>query len=161
MTWIVHIIVALVLLLLAAGLDGTPATPGTGIAPGWEAITVDGHEAVILSEEDALRYAWDDVEDSWMPAVADIEEAETAIREQEGDLDHMRQYLGWIVDGERVIYVNGFCDDLGRNWHAEYIAVDDGGECFFSATYNVDTGELEYFSYNGFGEMNLRSVARA
>jgi hypothetical protein len=150
MTWIVNIVVAFVLLLLAAGLAETLATPGIRTAPGWEAVTVDGHEGVILSEEDALRFSWD-AEDAWMPAVADIEQAEAAIREQEGDLGHKRQYLGWIVDGERVIYVNGFCDDLGRNWHVEYIAVDDGGDCFFSAMYNVDTDELEYFSFNGSG----------
>jgi hypothetical protein len=62
----------------------------------------------------------------------------------------MRQYLGLVIDGDRKIYVNGFCDDMGRNWYAEYVAVDDGGDCFFGGMYNVDTAELEYFSFNGF-----------
>jgi len=85
----------------------------------------------------------------WLPGLADIEAAELALSDEVGELDHDRQYAGYIEDGNRKIYINGFCDAPGVDWHERPVLVQDGGDCFFTTIYNVDAGELERFRFNG------------
>ena len=147
MNWLVQILIALALLALV-GISRPEVEPEVGA--GWIAVNTNGHPGVIVSEEDAGIFGTG-AESFWMPSASDIVNVELAIQQDQGDLAHLRQYAGVIEDGERKVFVNGFCDDTGRNWQAEIVAVDDGGDCFFRAMYNVDSGELEYFRFNGPG----------
>ncbi len=115
-------------------------------APGWTLVELDGFEGVIVAPEAAAGLGLD--EPYWAPTVSDVTDAEAAIAEAEGELDHTRQYAGFTQDGERKIFINGFCTDE-PNWTQDIIFVLDGGECFFTAIYNVDTAELESFAFNG------------
>jgi hypothetical protein len=118
-------------------------------ADGWTPVSFDGFEGVIVPAEDVEDEGWFSSDEAWTPTEEDVVAAEAAIEAKQGPLDHMRQYIGITQDGERKIFVNGFCDAWETNWQAELIFVNDGGECYFGATYNVETGELESFVFNG------------
>lgn len=116
---------------------------------GWQPVQVGDIEGVIVTEDDGALFIG--IEGHWTPTAAGIVDAEAAIAADHGLLDHTRQYVGYIEGGERKIFVNGFCDDFGIDWQTEPVLVDDGGECYFTAVYNLDAGELERFDYNGEG----------
>ncbi len=118
-------------------------------ADGWVPVSFDGFEGVIVPVEAVENDPWFTSEEAWTPTEADVIAAEEAIEAEQGPLDHMRQYIGITQGGQHKVYVNGFCDAWETNWQAELVFVMDGGDCFFSATYNVETGELENFMFNG------------
>jgi hypothetical protein len=121
------------------------------VAPGWEQVTTNGIEGVIVAEHDASGLA-PNADGYWMPTSDDVAAAEATIEESQGRLDHFRQYGGYLEDGQRLIAINGYCasfDDY--DLYQTVVGVDDGGDCFFSASYNVDTATLEYFAFNGYG----------
>lgn len=118
-------------------------------ADGWLPVSFEGFEGVIVPAEAVEDDGWFDSDEAWTPTDEDVIAAEDAIASEQGQLDHMRQYIGITYGGERKVFVNGFCDAFGQNWRAEIVVVMDGGECFFGATYNVETGELESFMFNG------------
>lgn len=120
----------------------------------WQPVSIGDVDGVIVGSGDASLFVDSlglDLDDDayWRPAVADVEAAEAALTDEAGELDHMRQYAGYTEDGERKIFINGFCDALGVDWRERPVFVDDGGECFFTAIYNVESGEVERFQFNG------------
>ena len=118
-------------------------------ADGWAPVSFDEFEGVIVPAEDVDDTGWFTMDEAWTPTEEDVIAAEAAIEEDQGQLGHMRQYIGVVEDGEHKIVVNGFCDAWGQNWQAELVFVMDGGDCYFTAIYNVDTDELENFMFNG------------
>jgi hypothetical protein len=113
----------------------------------WMTVEIDGVVGVIVAEGDGPLFQAAD--GFWTPSIDDLEAVEFAIAAAQGELDHLRQYVGYIEGGQRKIYVNGFKDTFGIDWTSEPVVVEDGGESFFQAIYNVDTGELELFMFNG------------
>jgi hypothetical protein len=72
--------------------------------------------------------------------------------------DYYRQYVGLVVDGKRVVYVNGFHRKFleistrsGRtpDWRTTPINVCDGAELFFGAEFEVAAGRVENVYFNG------------
>lgn len=116
------------------------------LAEGWTLVEVEGVRGVIVAPEAGAAFGLS--EPYWAPTVADVADAEVAIAEAEGVLDHTRQYAGFTEDGERKILVNGFCTEEPY-WTHDIVMVMDGGACFFTAIYNADTAELESFRFNG------------
>ena len=57
--------------------------------------------------------------------------------------DYMRQYIGVERDGSRLLYVNAFCEDAGRDPKTQVVSVDDGGTCFWQALIGTDGTVLE------------------
>jgi hypothetical protein len=130
------------------GPDGCVAVEET--TPAWQPVSINGLEGVIVAEADGPQFdIFVTADGYWTPAVADLEAAEAAIAADQGALDHLRQYVGYLEDGQRKILVNGFCDPFGYAWQAEPVFVMDGGDCYFQAVYNVDDAELESFSFHG------------
>lgn len=126
----------------------------TVVTEEWQPVTIGQVEGVILTPDDAPLLVDTlgldlDGDAYWRPSVADVEAAELALSDRAGELDHDRQYAGYIEDGSRKIYINGFCDASGGDWRERPVIVQDGGDCFFTAIYNVDAGELERFRFNG------------
>ncbi len=165
-TWL-WLLLALILFGFA-GVFGSPDPPGCGgggdaCGPdlmAWTPVEVNGHEGVILAEEDApdlLAGTGLAPERYWRPAEADVQAAEAAIAGYVADasdenapvLDGRRQYAGFVEDGERKVYVNSFCGDGFTDWQSSVVFVLDGGPCFWQAIYNVDTGEIERVMVNG------------
>ncbi len=117
----------------------------------WEEIAVGEINGVVVPERAASSLVFGTYDDYWTPTLTDVETVEAAIAAEQGQLDHMRQYAGFVENGERKVFVNGFCDALGIDWTSAPVLVDDGGECFFTAIYNIDQDELETFRFNGPG----------
>ena len=70
---------------------------------------------------------------------------------------YLRQYVGWVdARGGRWVSGNFFCRDpmqalpeqRGR-WRTHYVLVNDGGDCFFSFSYSLATGEFRDLLVNG------------
>jgi hypothetical protein len=156
-TWLVLMLIAL--LFGASGFSSEPVVvtvpepDPTAVtmepAPGWEPVTIADIQGVIIPAAAEIDF-YSGFDEFWTPTLEDVTAAEAAILEDQGALDHDRQYSGVIDDdGDRLVLVNGFCDTMGTNWMAEPVFVLDGGDCFFAASFNVDTGDLERFWFNG------------
>ena len=151
------LIVLIILFLL--GMFGVGVAVETDCLPGsdqcsaaidedaWTPVTVDGIDGVIVPASGASIFVAAD--EYWTPTETEIADAEQAIADAQGELDHMRQYAGFVEDGDRKIYVNGFASESGIDWYSEPVFVMDGGEAYFQAVYNVETGVVEWFSFNG------------
>jgi len=65
--------------------------------------------------------------------------------------NYRRQYVGYVIDGERFIYVNYFCDSFNDDaWKTQLMMVMDGGECFFQVQYQLADQTFVSLSINGF-----------
>lgn len=120
----------------------------------WEPVSIGDVEGVIVVPGDAPMFVDSlglDLENDayWRPTAADVEMAEIALADEAGELEHTRQYAGFMESGERKVSINGFRNAHAVDWRERPVLVDDGGECFFMAIYNVDTDELERFRFNG------------
>lgn len=69
-----------------------------------------------------------------------------------------RQYLGFVIDGHRFVYVNAFCDPSVFEGGGDVVPlpdhllhVDDGGKCYWQATVDLDRREVATLSVNGQG----------
>lgn len=63
---------------------------------------------------------------------------------------YKRQYVASINSkGEKVVWVNCFCDAWDFNWKKNLIFVNDGGNCFFNLKINLTTEAYFDFSVNG------------
>jgi hypothetical protein len=66
-----------------------------------------------------------------------------------------RQYVGMIVDGKKVIWVNGIPQkprkdlDPFANWKREIIDIADGGPRFWGVVYDVDKHSFDRLILNG------------
>jgi hypothetical protein len=162
------ILVALLLFGTGGFIGDGPDTPECGTEEGcgaatvtvdaWAPVTINGHEGVIVPVDETpslLMETGIESEDYWMPSESDLQLAEDELEQHmsrspglgAGMLDAMRQYGGFIEDGERKIYVNSFCAEFD-NWRSNVVFVLDGGACFWQAIYNVDTGEIEAIYVN-------------
>jgi len=58
------------------------------------------------------------------------------------------QLLGITRNGQKVAYVNGFCDWERFSPRKEWVWVVDGGGCYFSFWLNAETKEVSKFRFN-------------
>jgi hypothetical protein len=64
--------------------------------------------------------------------------------------DYRRQYVAVVTDkGERAVWVNFFCEDIGVEWRKEILTVKDGGNCFFELVIDVNKRKAYELSPNG------------
>lgn len=130
-------------------------------------LDTDDYEGVILPAAQFEDFhLWAGIEEPdgfWMPSADDIAELEVNltefIEENEDEFrrdivedlpDYIRQYLGYVAEGQRWIYVNALCNHGdGLDWETDIVFVADGGDCFFQVIYNADTGEFSDLSING------------
>jgi hypothetical protein len=52
--------------------------------------------------------------------------------------EYYRQYIGLTRGGKKIIYGNFFCDPMGLDWQETFVAVEDGGDCYFQVEYDVE-----------------------
>jgi hypothetical protein len=72
-----------------------------------------------------------------------------------------RQYVGLLIGGRRIIYVNAFPRDVGDpakdgtpatrhfDWRREPLIVCDGGPAFFGVEYDSQKRTFVHFEFNG------------
>ena len=148
----------LIVLFMIANVIGVGFAAETGMpAREWHAVSINGHPGVVAPRDAAPEFALGDAEGYWLPSERWLTDAEDAIAIEAGQivdedrrpvLDGYRQYAGFIEDGDRKIAINSSCVEL-TSWRSTYVLVMDGGHCFWGATYNVDTGEVEHLVVNG------------
>jgi hypothetical protein len=112
------------------------------------------------------------VSGNWSPASTQIADLEKRLfplllqqlsreRSQRKPEDYLRQYVGFVIGGRKVIYVNGvhrsYIEETkklripGSDWEHQAIFVCDGGDDFFGAEYDVDTKSVANLLFNGRG----------
>ena len=98
---------------------------------------------------------------SWTPSEDDVRTAEPVVLERIGAEEpalfarlgeYLCQFIGIIWEGRRRIYFNFFHrqqDGADVDWRTEGVFVMDGGDDYFHAVYDVDSGECVAFYVNG------------
>jgi hypothetical protein len=63
---------------------------------------------------------------------------------------YYRQYVGIVSNGKRLIYINAFLlNKPPKDWKTEPVIVCDGGEGFWGAVFDPQSGEFSALSING------------
>jgi hypothetical protein len=64
--------------------------------------------------------------------------------------NYYRQYIGIVSKGRRLIYINAFLGTIAQaNWLTEPVMACDGGESFWGAIFDPETGEFSQLAING------------
>jgi hypothetical protein len=63
---------------------------------------------------------------------------------------YYKQFIA-VIDskGDKIVWVECFCEAFGNDWKKELQDVDDGGSCFFRLKINLTTNKVIAFSTNG------------
>lgn len=91
----------------------------------------------------------------WAPSRAQVEQLETRLPQLQPQIAEPsksdRQYVGIEVQGRQVIYINAFTlpDHDKIDPAREAIRVCDGGERFWGAVFDPETGEFSDIAANG------------
>jgi hypothetical protein len=104
------------------------------------------------------------IEGSWKPTKDDIDGLESSLSlisklKSEGDKSdvhiktpssYYRQYLGVLVDGRRLIYLNAFAPSLLRSdWRDRLVDICDGGTIAWGVLYDPEKREFSRLTANG------------
>lgn len=155
------------LIIFLLGVCGIIFTPTRAIAfETFEVVKTDEFEGVIVAREKAKDFmkAFSGLEEkeSWTPGKDDVLKLEEKIEsylkkaavKRSPNLwsklaPYKRQYIGIMRNNRRVIFVNFFCQAYDINWKTTPVAVEDGGDCFFSVIYDVDRASFSDLRVNG------------
>ncbi|HYD72593.1 MAG TPA: hypothetical protein VEF55_05610 [Candidatus Binatia bacterium] len=163
-------------LLAVAACAPTPSEPPNGaaqeeVAELWTAETrtiLTGDAARSLARQ-CSRISPGPVEEVWTPTDAEVAAIEDELillvaRELEEASQspspggYYRQYAGFVIGGQRVIYVNGVDDTAIQrapnpnhpfDWRTQPVQICDGGTITFGAEYNPATHRFSNFAFNG------------
>ncbi len=153
--------------VVEAAASPTPSAPPTITSSALEGtnekVKTDDFEGVIFSAENAaITGVANQGQTYWTPSQAEVLALEnrlgpylqqTAPRDYPGPLrdlsEYKRQYVGILINGQQVIFVNFFCNAHGLDWSREFVFVTDGGSCYFEVKYNLETGEFSDLSIHG------------
>lgn len=151
-----HALTFLVLLSLLCAACGEDAAP-----PGPVEVEGPGYRGVILPASAWADYAYE-VEGFWDVSAEDVRRAEAALpvaaKQRAPDLEvplerYTRQYVGVVMEGRRLLYLNLLHEDSLRStpddteeergaWRRELVVVDDGGDWYVEAFFDSETGEF-------------------
>ncbi|MHC1705014.1 MAG: hypothetical protein AB9846_13980 [Tenuifilaceae bacterium] len=63
---------------------------------------------------------------------------------------YKRQYIAMVNNiGEKVVWINCFCNTLGNNWKEKLIFVKDGRNCYFNLKINLTREQFYELTVNG------------
>jgi hypothetical protein len=132
---------------------------------GWEYVQGAGYDGVIAPVDQVVDQLYgffnQDVQGSWTPTEEQIATLESELPAflksapgAEPDLHervsgYHRQYFGYVIEGRALIFVNAFCDSFDGDWRSNAVFVMDGGDCFFSVSYDAVKGEFLDLRING------------
>jgi hypothetical protein len=117
----------------------------------------------VITEANAifLIHNGDEQLTAFLPTKAEIAEAESRLpaflQSQDRATDRLiadiatyeRQYFGLESESGRFLMINGFCEAFDINPATTIVMVEDGGDCYWFAVYNLDSGEFETLMVNG------------
>ena len=144
--------------------------PQVRLRPDWSVVLPEDQARAFWKPQLCNRPAPGPIERTWIPDHATIRRLETALgpalqkaievskiaETKPAVSDFYRQYAGFIVAGQRIVYINGFhakTVDRGRpmSWRTQALLPCDGGMLFFGAEFRVDTGVVDKIIFNGGG----------
>lgn len=150
------------LLFVLAGCATTGGQPGTTVPTTLKAgqswvITRPVIAAQVLDtcSRDSPGRRPGEVTDYWAPSRQQVDDLEARLSQLQpkiaapGDSD--RQYVGIVVGGRRLIYINAFTlpDDSDLDPARTAIRVCDGGAAFWGAVFDPQTGQFSQVETNG------------
>jgi hypothetical protein len=147
-------------------VGGQASVPTVGAAAfaSNTAVVFAGDKALELTEP--CSRARPIAEGTWTPSDSDIAAMEPALANLVAErlrarspnaadiavADYHRQYGGLVLDGRRIIYVNGFrlgeYDDL-EAWRSFPHTICDGGPIMFGVEYDPAARQFRNFAFNG------------
>jgi hypothetical protein len=128
---------------------------------------LSGEQAMALARQ-CSRISPGPVQSEWTPSAADLDALDTALAfflaqrlEEAGSTAspgaYYRQVAGFVIGGQRVIYVNGVHSDAVErvnpnhpfDWRTQAHMICDGGPITFGVEYDPETGAFSNFAFNG------------
>lgn len=161
--------------LVAAACTPAEQSPPPGAIQEEPALLVAPQTRTVLSGEQAMalarqcsRISPGPVQSVWTPSAAELDALDTALAfflaqrlEEAGSTaspgEYYRQAAGFVINGRRVIYVNGVHSDAVErvnpnhpfDWRTQAHLICDGGPITFGVEYDPATGQFNNFSFNG------------
>jgi hypothetical protein len=163
-------------LIILALLGLLACTRGGTVIPAHVARKLTVKTRTLLAGENAMALAHQcsrispgPVRGQWTPSDGQIEAFEPPLTSVlKGQLakagasaspgDYYRQYAGFIINGRRIIYVNGVDrsaideqsnPDRRFDWRTQAMGICDGGVMSFGAEYDAETHQVSNFAFNG------------
>jgi hypothetical protein len=145
---------------------GSPDAPsaGTSVFAADSAVVFAGDKALELAEP-CSRAAPSPIDGTWTPTEDQIAALEPALSRYVTERlradwpndaisaeNYLRQYGGLIINGRRVIVINGFQQSAAGDldtWRSFPMVICDGGPIMFGAEYDPETREFQNFAFNG------------
>lgn len=132
----------------------------------FEVVKTDEFEGVIIPREKAGNFmkAFSGIEEkeTWTPDKNEIIKLEAKIKSYVKKAaakrspklwsklaTYKRQYVGIIRNGRKVIFSNFFCQSFDIDWKTTPVAVDDGGDCYFTVLYDSASAIFSDLRING------------
>lgn len=138
------------------------------LGPGYTLVATHGLYGIIIDDRFAPRFL--EPQDAgavvayWTPATGDIAQAETLLEPLrpgdgiERDLRTSisspedlvsRTWYGATIDGQRLLFVDGYCSGGIPGHPLVPFRVEDGGACYWHATIDAETWEVLSYIENG------------
>ena len=134
-------------------------------AGAWQMVSGEGYEGVIVPADQVGDFMQGltgmPVQGSWTPTPEQIATLESKLPSYLKDAPgavadlhervggYQRQYAGYVMEGRALILVNAFCSIPGINWTSQPVFVADGGDCFFTVSYESASGLFADLRING------------
>lgn len=132
----------------------------------FEVVKTDESEGVIIPREKAADFmkAFSGMteKETWTPGKSEIVKLEAKIKSYlkkaaAKSSPHLwsklatykRQYMGIVRNGRKMIFSNFFCQSFDIDWKTTPVAVDDGGDCFFTVLYDPGSAAFSDLRING------------
>ncbi len=160
-------LVAIAMFIMLALSQGHFAPFERVLGPGYALVATGGAYGIIIDERFAPRFLppteGQHVE-TWTPARQDVAVAEMLVRPfrpaDAGSADQRslkqtpenlvsRTWFGAVVDGQRRLFVDGYCSGGIPARPLYPLRVEDGGACYWNATIDAERWEVLQYVENG------------
>ncbi len=154
------LIAALTLVLAACGDDRGSTQDGDETFDAPDTTEALPELVVVFSPDESETDSYGEPT-TWTPEADDVQAAEAILAEHLETNSRRRRRRPWTptpastsasARTRRLVSVNALCEaslDTFEDWEDELIVVNDGGPCFWQATVDLTTNEVDPFTVNG------------
>ncbi len=160
-------LVALALFVALALSQGHIEPFDRALGPGYTLVNAGGAYGIVIDDRFAARFlppTEGQRVETWTPDWRDIAAAEAVLRPlrpadaQGANQPQLRDtpedlvsrtWYGAIIDGQRLMFVDGYCSGGLPTRPLYPLRVEDGGACYWNATIDADAWEVMSYTENG------------